>query len=74
MIRNELLKIRGINNKFQFGKYKVKTLLYVLDNNPQYIIWCQQVFSENIMVKEVQIEEKIKININVKSNKNTIIS
>lgn len=40
MTRNELLKIRGINNKFQFGKYKGKTLLYVLDNNPQYIVWC----------------------------------
>lgn len=33
MTRNELLKIQGINNKFQFGKYKGKTLLYVLDNN-----------------------------------------
>lgn len=39
MTRNELLKIRGINNKFQFGKYKGKTLLYVLDNNPQYNNW-----------------------------------
>lgn len=40
MTRNELLKIHGINDEFQFGKYKGKTLLYVLENNPQYIIWC----------------------------------
>ena len=40
MTRNELLKIQGINDEFQFGKYKGKTLLYVLENNPQYIIWC----------------------------------
>ena len=39
MTRNKLLKIRGINNKFQFGKYKGKTLLYVLDNNPHYYNW-----------------------------------
>lgn len=40
MTQKELLKIKGITNKFQFGKYKGKTLFYVLDKNPQYIVWC----------------------------------
>ena len=47
--------IRGINNKFQFGKYKGKTLLYVLDNNPQYIIWCIN------NIKDFNINDKLKV-------------
>lgn len=40
MTQKELLKVKGITNKFQFGKYKGKTLFYVLDKNPQYVVWC----------------------------------
>jgi uncharacterized protein (DUF3820 family) len=54
MTRNELLKIEGINDEFQFGKYKGKTLLYVLENNPQYIIWCMK------NIKEFKIDNSLK--------------
>lgn len=54
MTRNELLKIPGINDEFQFGKYKGKTLFYVLDNNPQYIIWCIN------NIKEFKIDNNLK--------------
>lgn len=40
MTRKELEQIDGINTLFNFGKYKGKTLLHVIDNDPQYIIWC----------------------------------
>ena len=40
MTRYQLLKIPGIHNIFTFGKYKGKTLLEVLDNDAQYIVWC----------------------------------
>ena len=40
MTRKELEQIDGIYNLFNFGKYKGKTLLHVIDNDPQYIIWC----------------------------------
>lgn len=62
MTRNELLKIQGINNKFQFGKYKGKTLLYVLDNNPQYIIWCIN------NIKEFKINNTLKNDLLTKYN------
>lgn len=62
MTRNELLKIRGINNKFRFGKYKGKTLLYVLDNNPQYIIWCIN------NIKEFKINNTLKNDLLTKYN------
>jgi uncharacterized protein (DUF3820 family) len=54
MTRNELLKIQGINDEFQFGKYKGKTLFYVLDTNPQYIIWCIN------NIKEFKIDNRLK--------------
>lgn len=40
MTRYELEQIDGIYNIFNFGKYKGKTLLHVIDNDPQYVIWC----------------------------------
>ena len=40
MTRKELLNIPGINDILQFGKFKGKSILYVLDNKPSYLVWC----------------------------------
>lgn len=40
MTRKELVNIRGIKNPLNFGKYKGKTILQVIDENPAYIVWC----------------------------------
>lgn len=55
MTRYELEQIDGIYTIFNFGKYKGKTLLYVIDNDPQYIIWC----IDNI--EDFNINEKLKL-------------
>ena len=55
MTRKELEEIDGIYNLFNFGKYKGKTLLHVIDNDPQYIIWCIN------NIKDFNINDKLKI-------------
>ena len=40
MTRKELLNTNGVNNIINFGKYKGKTILQVIDENPAYIVWC----------------------------------
>lgn len=40
MTRKELVNIHGIKNLLNFGKYKGKTILQVIDENPAYIVWC----------------------------------
>lgn len=40
MTRKELVNIQGVKNLFNFGKYKGKTILQVIDENPAYIVWC----------------------------------
>ena len=55
MTRNELEQIDGIYSLFNFGKYKGKTLLHVIDNDPQYIVW----WKNNI--KDFKINIKLKV-------------
>ena len=43
MTRDELENIPGINSLFNFGKYKGKTLLHVIDNDPQYILYDDEI-------------------------------
>jgi hypothetical protein len=40
MTRKELVNIHGIKNLLNFGKYKGKTILQVIEKNPAYIVWC----------------------------------
>ena len=40
MTRKELVNIPGVKNLFNFGKYKGKTILQVIEENPAYIVWC----------------------------------
>ena len=40
MTRKELVNIPGIKNILNFGKYKGKTILQVIDEDPAYIVWC----------------------------------
>ena len=54
MTRKELEEIDGIYSLFNFGKYKGKTLLHVIDNDPQYIIWCIN------NIKDFNINNKLK--------------
>jgi uncharacterized protein (DUF3820 family) len=55
MTRKELEEIDGIYSLFNFGKYKGKTLLHVIDNDPQYIIWCIN------NIKDFNINDKLKV-------------
>jgi hypothetical protein len=38
--RKELVNIQGVKNRLNFGKYKDKTILQVIEENPAYIVWC----------------------------------
>lgn len=40
MTRQQLINSEGVNNVLTFGKFKVKTILQVIDTNPSYIVWC----------------------------------
>lgn len=40
MTRKELVNIQGVKNSLTFGKYKDKTILQVIEENPAYIVWC----------------------------------
>ena len=40
MTRGQILKTPGINDILQFGKFKGKSILYVLDHEPSYLVWC----------------------------------
>ena len=40
MTRHGLVNTKGINSTLTFGKYKGKTVLQVIDENPSYIVWC----------------------------------
>ena len=55
MTRKELEQIEGIYTIFNFGKYKGKALLHVIDNDPQYIIWCIN------NIKDFNINDKLKV-------------
>lgn len=40
MTRNELENTPNVNDVLKFGKYKGRTVLEVIDENPSYIVWC----------------------------------
>ena len=40
MTRFELINTTGIYDVLSFGKYQGKTILWVLDNDPSYLVWC----------------------------------
>ena len=54
MTRQELKNTPGVNNILTFGKYRGKTILQVIDENPSYIAWC----IEN--VKDFTIDSRLK--------------
>lgn len=32
--------VRGLKDVFDFGKYKMSTVEYVIEQDPKYMVWC----------------------------------
>lgn len=46
----------GLTWEFDFGKYRGYTIEQVIDNDPQYVDWCQQTVVGFILSKDARTE------------------
>ena len=56
MTRKELENTPNVNDVLQFGKYKGRTVLEVIDTNPSYIVWCIQNVKDFVIDKRLSDE------------------